>query len=108
MGTASANNKDPNTTLRKALAEGTAGGVAPDNQFGTEGGGGGMGSASAEASLADFLPGGKKDPTKNRQIAGASKVDAHPEIVSPGVNLFSGVTKRMQLICTLKEFIGCN
>lgn len=118
MGTSSVNPNDKAdkdraaAALKKALGEGADKGKALDNEFGTDGGGGGgMNSASFESSLADYLPGGAKDPTKNennRQLAGATPPPAHPDIVSKSQDLFSGVSKKMHLICDMKEFIGCN
>jgi hypothetical protein len=102
--------KDSDAVSKQALAEGVQTGTAPQNDFGVDGGGGGMNSASADMSLADFLPGGKKDPTKdkNRKVAGATPAPAHPDIAGKDTNLFSGITKRMRLFCDMKELIGCN
>jgi|GEM_PF-6691632 len=110
MGTASTDDKK-NTKDKASGAEGSVSGMAPDNQYGTDGAGG-MASASASAegsSLEAYLPGGKKDPTKRDPAkAGMNTASAHPDIVSQNESLFNVVSKRMHLMCDLKEFIGCN
>jgi len=54
------------------MAEGKGDGRSPANEYGNEGGGGGGATGMGESSvdLSEFLPGGKKDPTKNKTQKG--------------------------------------
>lgn len=112
MGTASANGDTSKDSKGKAsVTEGSVSGMAPDNQYGDAAGGGGMDTSSADSasSLAAYLPGGKNDPTKRKPATAAmNTASAHPDIVSQNESLFNVITKRMHLMCTMKEFIGCN
>jgi hypothetical protein len=99
--------------LKKMMAEGKGSGRSPANEYGNEGGGGGGATGMGESSvdLSEFLPGGKKDPTKNKDakgMGGASIAPAHPDIVAKSGDMFGNVSKRMHIMCDMKELIGCN
>ena|GEM_PF-5233082 len=84
---------------------------------GERGGGGGGGSAggaggfsgygSGEAmNLSSYLPGGSHDPT--RKPAAVAKKPGSMEIASVHENIFSMISKRIQILCKLKEIRDCD
>lgn len=75
---------------------------------GAAGGAGGFsGYGSGEAmNLSSYLPGGSRDPA--RKLASVAKKTGSMEIASVHENIFSMITKRIQILCKLKEIRDCD
>jgi len=56
--------------------------------------------------LKQYLPGGKKDPS--RKIASVKNPTGHADIAPVGESMFKIISTRMSLMCKMKRLIGCD
>jgi hypothetical protein len=75
---------------------------------GTGGGFSGYGTGSDSSSLSAYLPGGRLDPTKKKVGGNDRKPASNDVVASMHENIFNMISKRMQILCKLKEIRDCD